>query len=128
MYLAETKTECMWQVILAGRSKYDGIDQQQGRTVFYKTSRDANRNGDIRGSANRAYSTSQKRCNRRNNYLRHTVRPSFGQFLSFVYFAWCKGSTYLVLLHGNILKETIEVYDIKVSINNEYMKIHVYQR
>ena len=24
--------------------------------------------------------------------------------------------------------ETIEVYDIKVSVNNEYMKIHVYQR
>ena len=24
--------------------------------------------------------------------------------------------------------ETIEVFDIKVSINNDYMKIHVYQR
>ena len=72
----------MWRVILVGRSKHDGIDTA---TVFCKTSRNANRSGDIRGSANRGYSASQKRYHGRNKYLRPTVRPSFAPFLSFVY-------------------------------------------
>ena len=53
----------------------------EGRIVFCKTSRDANRSGDIRGRANRGYLASQKRCHRRNHYLRPTARHSFAAFL-----------------------------------------------
>ena len=91
--------------------------RQRGHTESYKTSQDASHIGDIKGNANRSYSASQKRCRKRNYYLRPTVQPSFAPFLCccfflfffvvvfFVYFVWCKCSTRRTHTYGSAASE-----------------------
>ena len=74
---------------------------QQGHTGFYKTSRDVNYNDDIRRNANRGRSASRKHCHTRTIYSRPTGRPSFVPFLSGVYFALYRGSTWWILNFGS---------------------------